>query len=232
MHSPASARILIPQLAPRRVSCVLIDEQVLVRQGIGRLLGENSALDFMGEGASLAEVTEQIGFRFPDVVIVGADQDRHVALETAHLTRQQYPAARLVFLLTYCDDAYRAQCERAGVSGFVLKTAPTETLFTALSDATSASGSSAPTGPVLIENRSRQRRGSGRHLRVTPRESEVLKLMAEGNSARSAAAILGVSIKTIEAHKFNFMRKLGLHNRAQVINYALRKGIVRMPTEE
>ena len=56
--------------------------------------------------------------------------------------------------------------------------------------------------------------------------------MAEGNSARSAAAILGVSTKTVEAHKFNFMRKLGLHNRAQVINYALRKGLIRMPTED
>ena len=67
---------------------------------------------------------------------------------------------------------------------------------------------------------------------MSARESEVLRLMAEGNSARSAAAVLGLSVKTVEAHKFNFMRKLGLHNRAQVINYALRKGLVRMPTEE
>ena len=77
-----------------------------------------------------------------------------------------------------------------------------------------------------------QRRGGARNLQVTRREEEVLRLIAEGNSARSAAAVLGLSVKTVEAHKFNFMRKLGLHNRAQVINYALRKGLVRLPAAE
>ena len=229
MHSLATARVAISQPAPERIRCLLVDEQVLVRQGMGRLLRENPTLEFLGEGATLHEVTELIGFRSPHVVIVGADQDRHVALETARHVRLQYPSARLVFVLTYCDDAFRAECERAGVSGFVLKTAPAETLFQAVRDAlpeTSAAG-----GPVLIDA-ARQRKGSARHLRVTPRESEVLRLMAEGNSARSAAAILSVSVKTVEAHKFNFMRKLGLHNRAQVITYALRKGLVRIPTEE
>ena len=230
MHSQATARVAISQPAPERIRCLLVDEQVLVRQGIGRLLRDNSALEFLGEGGSLNEVTEQIGFRSPHVVIVGADQDRHVALETARLVRLRYPSARLVFVLTYCDEAYRAECERAGVSGFVLKTAPAEILFQALRDALPEIGPAG--GPILIENAARLRKGSARHLRVTPRESEVLRLMAEGNSARSAAAILGLSVKTVEAHKFNFMRKLGLHNRAQVINYALRKGLVRMPAEE
>jgi len=142
----------------------------------------------------------------------------------------QYPAARLVFLLTYCDEAYRAECERAGVSGFVLKTAPAEELFSTLRATLPEIGDDAAAGPVLIENAPQQRRAA-RHLRVTPRENEVLRLIAEGNSARAAAAILGVSAKTVEAHKFNFMRKLDLHNRAQVITYALRKGLIRMPAE-
>lgn len=231
MHSPSTARILVPQPAPERICCVLVDEQVLVRQGIACLLRENSALEFMAEGGSLPEVLEQIGFRAPQVVVVGADQDRHVALETARLSRLQYPSARLVFLLTYCDEAYRAECERAGVSSFVLKTAPAETLYATLREAM-APANSAAGGPVLMENAARNRKNAARHMRVTPRENEVLRLIAEGNSARSAAAILGVSAKTVEAHKFNFMRKLGLHNRAQVINYALRKGLVRMPAEE
>ncbi len=219
----------------QRVRCVLVDEQVLVREGIGRLLREQPGFELAGEGASLREAMGQAGFLPPDVVIVGADQDRHAALETARLTRMDYPSAQLVFLLTYLDDAYRAQCERAGVLGFVLKTAPSETLHEVLSEAyRSAKKGSGAGGPVLIENARylAQRRGGSRHLMVTRREEEVLRLIAEGNSARSAAAVLGLSVKTVEAHKFNFMRKLGLHNRAQVINYALRKGLVRVPLAE
>jgi len=231
VQSPSSARLLVPPPNPERVRCVLVDEQALVRQGIGSLLRENSGLQLMAEGGSLREVIEQIGFRSPHVIVVGADQDRHVALETARLSRLQYPSARLVFLLTYCDEAYRAECERAGVTGFVLKTAPAEDLLAALLEARPGTQSDAAGGPVLIDSALQQRRGATRHLRVTPRENEVLRLIAEGNSARMAAAILGVSAKTVEAHKFNFMRKLGLHNRAQVITYALRKGLIQMPGE-
>jgi two-component system, NarL family, response regulator NreC len=233
VHLPA-AQIPSSELSVERVRCVLVDEQVLVRQGIGRLLREHPGVELAGEGASLREAMGQSGFLQPDVVIVGADQDRHVALETARLARMEYPSAQLIFLLTYLDDSYRAQCERAGVSGFVLKTAPAETLHAVLSEAYNLSRKGSAGGPVLIENALRlaQRRGGARHLQVTRREEEVLRLIAEGNSARSAAAVLGLSVKTVEAHKFNFMRKLGLHNRAQVINYALRKGLVRLPVAE
>jgi len=89
----------------------------------------------MGEGASFQEAMQQAGYLPPDVVVVGADQDRHAALEAARLARLDYPNAQLVFLLTYLDEGYRAQCERAGVSGFVLKTAPSEALTEVLVEA-------------------------------------------------------------------------------------------------
>ncbi len=217
----------------QRVRCVLVDEQILVREGIARILREQPGLELAGEGSSLQEAMQQSAFLPPDVVVVGADQDRHAALETARIARMDYPSAQLVFLLTYLDDAYRAQCERAGVVGFVLKTAPLETLQQVLSDVYGSARKGAG-GPVLLENARllAQKRGGSRNLQVTRREEEVLRLIAEGNSARSAAAVLGLSVKTVEAHKFNFMRKLGLHNRAQVINYALRKGLVRLPMAE
>jgi len=234
VHFPTAQESRI-EPSPERMRCVLVDEQVLVREGVGRLLREQPDVELAGEGATLQEAMRLSGFRAPDVVIVGADQDRHAALETARLARLDYPSAQLVFLLTYLDDAYRAECERAGVLGFVLKTAPSETLHDVLSEAyRSARKSGGAGGPILIENARHlaERRAGTRHLQVTRREEEVLRLIAEGNSARSAAAVLGLSVKTVEAHKFNFMRKLGLHNRAQVINYALRKGLVRVPMAE
>ena len=234
MHLPIAQESKAESSA-QRVRCVLVDEQVLVREGIARLLKEQPGFDLAGEGASLQEAMRQAGFMPPDVVIVGADQDRHAALETARLTRLDYPNAQLVFLLTYLDDAYRAQCERAGVLGFVLKTAPSEALTEVMTEAYRAGQKNVGSGGLVLVENARllaQRRGGSRNLQVTRREEEVLRLIAEGNSARSAAAVLGLSVKTVEAHKFNFMRKLGLHNRAQVINYALRKGLVQVPMAE
>ena len=234
MHLPIAQESKAESSA-QRVRCVLVDEQVLVREGIGRLLREQAGFELVGEGSSFQEAMRQGGYLPPDVVIVGADQDRHAALEVARLTRLDYPNAQLVFLLTYLDEAYRAQCERAGVLGFVLKTSPADALTAVLTEAyRSGQKSGTGAGLVLVENARllAQRRGGSRNLQVTRREEEVLRLIAEGNSARSAAAVLGLSVKTVEAHKFNFMRKLGLHNRAQVINYALRKGLVRVPMAE
>ena len=234
MHLPIAQESKAESSA-QRVRCVLVDEQVLVREGIARLLKEQPAFDLVGEGASLPQAMRQAGFMPPDVVIVGADQDRHAALETARLTRLDYHNAQLVFLLTYLDDAYRAQCERAGVLGFVLKTAPSEALTEVMTEAYRAGQKNVGSGGLVLVENARllaQRRGGSRNLQVTRREEEVLRLIAEGNSARSAAAVLGLSVKTVEAHKFNFMRKLGLHNRAQVINYALRKGLVQVPMAE
>ena len=234
MHLPIAQESKAESSA-QRVRCVLVDEQILVREGIARLLREQPGFELLGEGSSFQEAMHQAGYLPPDVVVVGADQDRHAALETARLARLDYPNAQLVFLLTYLDEAYRAQCERAGVLGFVLKTAPSEELTEVLTEAyRSGQQSGSMGGPVLVENARllAQRRGGSRNLQVTRREEEVLRLIAEGNSARSAAAVLGLSVKTVEAHKFNFMRKLGLHNRAQVINYALRKGLVRVPIAE
>jgi two-component system response regulator NreC len=77
-----------------------------------------------------------------------------------------------------------------------------------------------------MEQRANQRRSA-----LTPREREVVKMIAEGNSAREIASLLGLSVKTIEAHRFNLMRKLDIHNRAQLVTYAIRKKIVNLLAE-
>lgn len=72
---------------------------------------------------------------------------------------------------------------------------------------------------------------NSRRSNLTPREREVVKMIAEGNSAREIAGVLGLSIKTVEAHRFNLMRKLDIHNKAQLVTYAIRKKIVHLPAE-
>ncbi len=72
---------------------------------------------------------------------------------------------------------------------------------------------------------------NSRRSTLTPREREVVKMIAEGNSAREIATVLGLSVKTVEAHRFNLMRKLDIHNKAQLVTYAIRKKIVHLPAE-
>ena len=72
---------------------------------------------------------------------------------------------------------------------------------------------------------------NSRRSTLTPREREVVKMIAEGNSAREIASVLGLSVKTVEAHRFNLMRKLDIHNKAQLVTYAIRKKIVHLPAE-
>jgi DNA-binding NarL/FixJ family response regulator len=83
-----------------------------------------------------------------------------------------------------------------------------------------------PKGVVFVEHAANSRRSV-----LTPREREVVKMIAEGNSAREIAGVLGLSVKTVEAHRFNLMRKLDIHNRAQLVTYAIQKKIVNVPAE-
>ena len=83
-----------------------------------------------------------------------------------------------------------------------------------------------PKGVVSVEHVANSRRSS-----LTPREREVVKMIAEGNSAREIATVLGLSVKTVEAHRFNLMRKLDIHNKAQLVTYAIQKKIVQVPAE-
>ena len=83
-----------------------------------------------------------------------------------------------------------------------------------------------PKGVVFVNHAANSRRSS-----LTPREREVVKMIAEGNSAKKIASVLGLSVKTVEAHRFNLMRKLDIHNRAQLVTYAIQKKIVHVPAE-
>jgi DNA-binding NarL/FixJ family response regulator len=125
------------------------------------------------------------------------------------------------------------RCFRAGASGYVLKDTPVPELFGAVRQvyhggtyfSSRVLGKVADTGP----SRPPQSRGKHGDSILTPREREVIKLLAEGNSVRKAADLLGLSAKTVEAHKFNLMRKLDIHNKAQLVTYAIQKKIVTVP---
>ena len=148
----------------------------------------------------------------------------------SYFTRE-LPGRRVIFLTMYEDEEYLLQCLDAGASGYILKDAPAPRLIAAVRDVNAGRKYLSPQvlGKLVDDFRSRSTTGMARGSTLTPREREVIKMLAEGNSVRQIASILGLSVKTVEAHKFNLMRKLNIHNKAQLVTYAIQKKIVKMP---
>jgi DNA-binding NarL/FixJ family response regulator len=146
------------------------------------------------------------------------------SFEAARLIEEHCAGTRIVFLTMHEDQEYLTQALRAGASGYLLKDTPAPHLLQALRKVHRGERSLSPRILRQLEQDG-ERRGKPDRTILTPREREVMKLLAEGQ----AAGQLGVSVKTVEAHKFNLMRKLDIHNKAQLVTVAIRKKIVSAP---
>jgi two-component system response regulator NreC len=159
------------------------------------------------------------------------------SFEATRQIRKDRPETHVIFLSMYDDDEYLAESMQIGVDAYVLKESPVEQLLTAVREV--YRGGSYLSARLLTrlvadfrthgtdgatEGMCRPRLGS-----LTKREHEILKMLAEGKSVKEIATGFELSVKTVEAHKFNLMRKLDIHNKAQLVQYAIRKKIIRLP---
>ena len=126
---------------------------------------------------------------------------------------------------------YVMQGLQAGAAGYLLKDTPADKLASVLRDVHRGGKFVSPEvlGGLLDNGKFGQERPRPSRTSLTPRETEIMKLLAEGNTVRKIAGMLGLSLKTVEAHKFNLMRKLDIHNKAELVHCAIRKKIVKMP---
>ena len=177
------------------------------------------------EAANIARVYE------PDVVLMDIGMPGLSSFEASRRITRELPGRRVIFLTMYEDEEYLLQCLDAGASGYILKDAPAPRLIGAVRDVNAGRKYLSPQvlGKLVDDFRSRSTTGMARGSTLTPREREVIKMLAEGNSVRQIAGILGLSVKTVEAHKFNLMRKLDIHNKAQLVQYAIQKKIIKIP---
>ncbi len=216
----------------KRIRCVLADDHALLREGVRRLLEEAPDFSVVGEAADASEALKQVIEHRPDIVLLDITMPGMSSFEAARLIEEHCTDTRIVFLTMHEDQEYLTQALRSGASGYLLKDTPAPHLLQALRNVHAGERAFSPR--IL---RQLQEDGVGRkssRLRpdrttLTPREREVMKLLAEGRTVRQAAGQLGVSAKTVEAHKFNLMRKLDIHNKAQLVTVAIRKKIVSVP---
>ena len=216
------------------IKCIVVDDHTLFRDGLRRLLEGESDFQVVGEARDAVEALEKIRSLHPDVVLMDIGMPGMSSFEAARLVEKNCPGTRIIFLTMYEDEEYLLQCLEVGAAGYILKDAPAPKLINAVREVYRGKKCiSSQVMEKLVEDF--HARPRGKHSRVsrastlTPREREVIKMIAEGNSVREIANLLGLSVKTVEAHKFNLMRKLGIHNKAQLVTYAIQKKIMKMP---
>ena len=214
------------------IRCVIADDHTLLRDGVRRLLEDAPDFAVVGEAGDASEALKQVIEHRPDIILLDISMPGMSSFEAARLIEEHCAGTRIVFLTMHEDEEYLTQALRSGASGYLLKDTPAPHLLHALRSVHRGEQSLSPRVLRQLENVS-----DGRHpgrvrpsrTTLTPREREVMKLLAEGYTVRQTAGQLGVSVKTVEAHKFNLMRKLDIHNKAQLVTVAIRKKIVSPP---
>jgi two-component system response regulator NreC len=211
----------------RPLRVLLADDHVTVRQGLKLLIDSQHDMNVISEAGDGTSAVQRARELKPDVVVMDISMPGINGLVATRRLKQLQPDLAIVTLTRHGDDAYLQELLRAGVSGYVLKQSPPAELFQAIR-AAAAGGqyldstlTKRVTAGFLAKKGKRPTRSG-----ATPsdRESEVLRLIASGYSNKEIATRLALSVKTVEAHKANAMRKLGLNGRIDIVKYAVLQG--------
>jgi len=218
--------------AAQPIRCLIADDHELVRYGIRRLLEDAADFVVVAEAGDATEALKLALEHRPHLVLLDIGMPGISSFEASRLIEQHCAGTRVVYLTMHEDKDYVQQALRSGASGYLLKDTPTPALLKALRDVRRGERSWSPQVLAQLKD-DRSQNGVAqvplRRSALTMREREVMKLLAEGQTVREAASSLGVSVKTIEAHKFNLMRKLDIHNKAQLVTVAIQKKILPVP---
>ena len=209
-----------------KLRVLLADDHVTVRHGLKLLVDSQADMTVVSEASDGNAAMQSALALKPDVIVMDISMPGMNGLVATRALKQLQPDAAIVTLTRHSDDAYLQELLRAGVSGYVLKqSAPTELLQAIRAAATGGQYlDSALTARVTARLLGRADKVSKPAAALSERESEVLRLIASGYSNKEIAGRLSLSVKTVEAHKANAMRKLGLSGRIDIVKYAVLQG--------
>lgn len=207
---------------------LIAEDHALVRAGLRKLLEGISGFEVVGEAGDGREALVQVASKSPDLVLLDIAMPGLNGLEAAARIVREHPGTHVILLSMHATEEYTLQALRAGVSGYVLKDAAVAELELAIAAVRRGETYLSPAVSRHVGDYVRRTRGAEPTPResLTPRQSEILQLVAEGRSTKQIASALGVSVKTIETHRAQLMDKLDIHDVAGLVRYAIRIGLV------
>ncbi len=210
MPAPLRARSKRPRL-------LLADDHAVVVEGLRKLLeSEFDLVDAVYDGKSLIASARKLK---PDIILLDISMPLLNGIDAARRLRKIVPESKLIFLTMHADPAYVAEAVQVGASGYVVKRSAASELVAAIRQVVQGKTYFTP----LV---SRVRAGRSGSIRLTPRQRETLQLVAEGRSNKEIAALLNISVKTVEFHKATLMQRLGLHTAAELTQFAVKHGLI------
>jgi len=210
------------------ISVLVADDHGIVREGLRRLLESEADLEVCGEAGDGREVLEQVELHRPNVVVLDITMPRLGGLETLERLRAKYPEVKVVLLSVHGDPPFIQSAISLGADGYVLKDGRAAEVITAIRAVIKGGSYFSPVvaREIVEQLRSPKQPNDEPFSLLSSREREVLHLIAEGLSAKEVASDLGISTKTVEAHRTSLMRKLGVRNATELVRYALRHGLI------
>jgi DNA-binding NarL/FixJ family response regulator len=214
----------------KKARIVLAEDHTILRQGLRALLSADPGFEIVGEACDGREAVRCVEKMAPDLLLMDLSMPRMNGMEAIREIKKRYPQTRIIALTVHREEEYLVTTLQAGAEGYVLKDATHEELVLAINSVMAGKPylSPAVAGKIIegyLEKKNTERPVSSRQ-KLSPREREVLKLIAEGYRNKQIAAELCISLKTVEKHRANLMKKLDLHNTAALTVYAVGKGLV------
>ena len=214
----------------QKIKVLIVDDHTLVRDGIRALLALVADVRVVGEAANGREALEKVKKLAPDVVLMDLAMPIMSGLESTRRIRKRFPGTKVLALTQYEDREYIVPTIEAGARGFVSKTAAFTELASAIQAVYQGESFLSPIAAAAVVEECQQKVSTegetDSYRNLTDREREMLKLVAEGYTAREIADMLVISLRTVETHKTNLMRKLNIRNKADLIRFAIRRGII------
>jgi len=207
------------------VKVLIADDHGIVRSGIRLLLERQPDIDVVAEAADGLQARELAVRERPDLAILDVKMPKLTGLQATREIKAQAPEVAVLILSMHDDERYLFEALKAGASGYVLKTQADTDLLAAIRAIERGEPFLTPEAQRRLI-RSALEGGSALEKELTPREEEIVKLVAEAHTTKQIAELLHLSEKTVENHRANAMRKLGMRDRVELVRYAIRRGLI------
>ena len=215
----------------QKISVLVVDDHAILREGIKALLEKQDNIEVVAEAADGREAISKVVQHRPDVVVLDISMPLMDGLEATRQMKRENPDVKILILTMHDDEEYFFQLLRAGASGYVTKRAVAKELVLAIEAVYEGESFFCPSMAKHLLSDYLRLNKTAEHAEqdeLTPREREIVKLIAEGYTNQQIADLLYRSVKTIESHRSNILRKLDIHDSIELVKYAVRKKLIEI----